>query len=256
MASKKIIRVEGVSKEYAHGDTVESLDGVSFDVRQGEFLSIVGPSGCGKTTLLKIIGGLLTQTAGEVRISGGRVEEAVAEKRLGFVFQNPVLFPWRTTLENVKLPLEILGIEETSHTPEELLDLVGLSKFANTHPWRLSRGMQGRASIAQALAVDPEILLMDEPFSGLDEITRYQMDLELLRVWEAVHTTLSTVVFVTHSIPEAVFLSDRVVVLSERPGRLKAVVDVKISRPRSMETRGRQEFFEAIKCVREKLLNG
>ena len=255
MASKEIIQVEEVSKEYVHGDTVESLADVSFSVREGEFLSIVGPSGCGKTTLLKIIGGLLKQTAGEVKISGGSVEDALAERRLGFVFQNPVLFPWRTTLENVKLPLEILGVEKPAHSPKELLKIVGLAKFKNTYPWTLSRGMQGRASIAQALAVDPEILLMDEPFAALDEITRYQMDLELLRLWASRETTLSTVVFVTHSVPEAVFLSDRVVVLSERPGKLKAVLDVKISRPRSMETRGRQEFFEAIKCVREKLLS-
>lgn len=253
MHKEKVIEVKGVSRNYEHKESIHALSDVSFSVSEGEFVSIVGPSGCGKTTLLKLLGNLLEPDSGEISIRKGGDEDA-GSRRIGFVFQDPVLFPWLTVLENVELPLQILDCKQQANSSMELLKLVGLEGFEYLHPWRLSRGMRGRASIAQALSYDPEVLLMDEPFSGLDEITRNQMDVELLRVWMSDATRISTIVFVTHSIPEAVFLSDRIIVLSERPGSVKAVIENNLGRPRTQDTLSSPEYFSLVNDVRGKLL--
>ena len=210
---------------------LEALRGITVDIRPGEFLSVLGPSGCGKTTLLRIVGGLAAPTSGVVRIAGQSAPEAQRGKRIGCVFQEPALLPWRTVLDNVRLPLAVNRAVPRAGAapPEELLHLVRLADFAGYYPGQLSRGMQQRVSLARALALDPALLLMDEPFASLDEITREQMRYELLRIWEAAR---KTVLFVTHSITDAVLLSDRVAVLSARPGRLRAVLPIELERPR------------------------
>ena len=224
-------------------------------LERGEFISLIGPSGCGKSTLLRVIGDLVAPTAGSVTVNGKPAARARLDRDYGMVFQAPVLFDWRTVEDNVKLPLELMGYDGPRRTARarEMLELVELGDFLHHHPYQLTGGMQQRVAIARALAFEPSILLMDEPFGALDEMTRERMNQEILRIWER---TGITVVFVTHSIPEAVFLSSRVVVMSARPGRITDVIDIDLGRPRDDETRERPRYFERITAVREALRHG
>jgi NitT/TauT family transport system ATP-binding protein len=226
-----------------------ALTSVSLDIKKGEFVSLLGPSGCGKTTLLRIIADLLQPTSGEISVDGESPREARLKQRYGIVFQSPVLYDWRTVRKNIELPLEIMKLSkaERKDRAENMLEMVGLSDFADHYPKQLSGGMQQRVGIARALALRPEILLMDEPFSALDEFTREKLHEDLLRIWRK---TNKTIVFVTHNISEAVFLSDRVCVLSPHPGRLSAVVDIDLPRPRIMKTKDTFEFTELVSKVR------
>lgn len=228
---------------------VLALQEVSLSVGKGEFVSLLGPSGCGKTTLLRIMADLQQPTSGEVLIAGGSATEARLAHKYGIVFQNPVLYDWRKVRDNIALPLEMGGIgkAERYRRADELLSLVGLGSFGNHYPWQLSGGMQQRAAIARALSTEPEILLMDEPFSALDEFVRERLNEELLAIWNQVG---NTVVFVTHSIAESIFLSDRVFVLSPHPGRLAAVIDIPLPRPRTPDMRSTPEFYNLISLVR------
>ncbi|MBM3253445.1 MAG: ABC transporter ATP-binding protein [Candidatus Omnitrophica bacterium] len=228
---------------------IEALCDINLSVRDNEFVSILGPSGCGKTTLLKVIGGLINPSNGKVQIKGKSVEVIRKNREIGFVFQNPALLPWRTVWGNVYLPLEIIGINPSSRGEIDnrimkMLELVGLSGFKDNHPHELSGGMQQRVAIARALIFNPSILLMDEPFGALDEITRDRLNLELLRVWENMK---HTVIFVTHSIREAVLLSDRIVVLSKRPGKIVSILEVNLPRPRKTSSRYTEEFLSIAK---------
>ncbi len=234
------------------GQTVRALQDVSLEIGQREFTSLIGPSGCGKSTLLRLIGDLLPPTAGTIVVNGKTPRQARLARDYGIVFQQPVLYEWRTVSQNVQLPLEVMKAPapERRERTERLLRLVGLSEFANRYPWELSGGMQQRVSIARALSFQPSVLLMDEPFGALDEMTRERLNQELLNVWSETGTT---VVFVTHSVAEAVFLSDRIVVLSPRPGRIETVIDVDLPRPRAAETRDMKRFFELIATVRRNL---
>ena len=227
---------------------LEALREITVDIRPGEFLSVLGPSGCGKTTLLRIVGGLAAPTAGTVHIGGRTAAQAQRHKLIGCVFQEPALLPWRTVLDNVRLPLAVNRAAQRpgGRRPEELLDLVRLAEFARYYPGQLSRGMQQRVGLARALALDPALLLMDEPFASLDEITREHMRFELLRIWDAAR---KTVLFVTHSIADAVLLSDRVAVLSARPGRLRAVLPIELRRPRVAGIEHTPEFSAAYRRV-------
>ena len=231
--AEPILVAEGIDKTYQSRDgELRALREISFQVSTGEFVSLVGPSGCGKTTLLRILGGLLEAEKGVVRIDGQVLTEPRQE--IGFIFQNPTLMPWRTVLKNVTLPLEIRGAngDAQKNRALQLLDLVGLLGFENSYPHELSGGMQQRVAIARALVYEPSILLMDEPFGSLDAITRNQMNLELLRIWRA---TGKTIVMVTHTIQEAVFLADRVLVMSARPGHIRATIPVDLPRPRDTD---------------------
>ena len=211
---------------------VVALEDINFNVRQGEFISLVGPSGCGKTTLLKLLAGLIVRTSGSARLAGEEIQGS--RRDIGMVFQAATLLPWRTILENVMLPVEVQKLDRKVYRQRarELLSMVGLDGFEDRHPKELSGGMQQRAGICRALVHDPDVLLMDEPFGALDAMTREYMNLELLRIWRE---SGKTVVLVTHSIPEAVFLSDRVVVMSPRPGRIVELVDIELERPRRLE---------------------
>ncbi len=231
------------------GRDVTALTGVTLDIEKGEFVSLVGPSGCGKTTLLRIIADLLTPSSGDIKISGESPHDARLKRRYGIVFQSAVLYEWRTVKKNIMLPLEIMHVplKEQSERAEKMLELVGLTEFANHYPHQLSGGMQQRVGIARALAIQPEILLMDEPFSALDEFTREKLHIDLLKIWRK---TNKTIVFVTHNIQESVFLSDKVCVLSPHPGRLSAVVDINLPRPRTMEMKSTPEFTELVAKVR------
>jgi len=245
----RIIKIRGLSKYYGK---LHVLDNISFDVSEGEFTSIIGPSGCGKTTLLKILGGLINSAKGETTIRDNPAGLALKRRDIGFVFQNSNLLPWRNSLKNVRLPLEIIGKDNSSLTnPKKLLKLVGLEGFENAYPKGLSGGMQQRVAIARALTFEPLILLMDEPFGALDEITRNKMNLELLRIWKEEKTTISTVVFVTHSIPEAVFLSDKVIVLSKRPAKIEKIVNIDLPRPRKTDMKHSKKYVEYIECIRK-----
>ncbi|WFR56164.1 ABC transporter ATP-binding protein [Anaerocolumna sp. AGMB13025] len=244
------IRLNNVSMIYqADSNEVTALTGVSLDIQKGEFISLLGPSGCGKTTLLRIVANLLKPTSGEVLIEGDTTESARLNRKYGMVFQSPVLYEWRTVRKNIELPLELMKVkkEDRKARAEKMLDLVGLTKFADHYPHQLSGGMQQRVGIARALAIRPEILLMDEPFSALDEFTREKLHEDLLRIWSK---TNKTVIFVTHNIAEAVFLSDRVCVLSPHPGRLSAVVDITLPRPRTKEIKDTIEFTALVSKVR------
>lgn len=229
----------------------EALTDISFSVEERSFVTLIGPSGCGKTTLLRMIGDLITPTTGMVKVIGGTTKEARCNRNIGFVFQQAALLGWRSVLSNVLLPFEVMGRSDGKPRAMELLELVGLSGFENHYPDELSGGMQQRVSIARALSYDPKILLMDEPFGALDLITRDRMALELLRIWQK---TEKTVVFVTHSIDEAVFLSDRVVVLSARPGKVLANVTINLPRPRTLEVRDSDEFHHLHAELREMLI--
>jgi NitT/TauT family transport system ATP-binding protein len=227
------IEVDGLHKVYRarRSAPTHALADVSFVVRRGEFVSVVGPSGCGKTTLLKILAGLSPKTEGVVRISGRDVSRPLPQ--VGMVFQAPTLLPWRTVFDNVMVPAEIQKLDRGRHREraQQLLDMVGLSGFERKYPHELSGGMQQRAGICRALVHDPAVLLMDEPFGALDAMTREYMNVELLRIWRE---SGQTAVLVTHSIPEAVFLSDRVIVLSPRPGRIAEIIDIDLDRPREL----------------------
>lgn len=242
------IKLENISKVYPSktGD-LPVLNNINVDISRGEFVSIIGPSGCGKTTLLKIIGGILKPSTGQVLIDNREAEKALQERKIGIVRQSPVLMRWRTAKENINLPLEIMGEkEDVSH----LFDLMGLKGFEESYPRQLSGGMQERVAIARALAFKPSILLMDEPFGALDEITRRRMNLELINLWQGGKTKLSMIIFVTHNIVEAIFLSDRIIVLTKRPGRIKTLVDVKLKRPRNVELKDTGEFISLKKELR------
>ncbi|WP_138494848.1 ABC transporter ATP-binding protein [Paenibacillus pinistramenti] len=244
------IRFEGVEMKYRTAAAeVLALQQVSLDIAQGEFVSLLGPSGCGKTTLLRLMADLIQPTSGEVKVAGKSAREARLARKYGIVFQSPVLYEWRKVKHNITLPLELMGMKKAMREEKamELLELVGLKGFEDKYPWQLSGGMQQRVAIARALSMEPEILLMDEPFSALDEFTRERLNEELLSIWAKVK---NTVVFVTHSIPESIFLSDRVFVLSPHPGRLSAVVDIPLPRPRTPEMRDSAEFFELIAKIR------
>jgi NitT/TauT family transport system ATP-binding protein len=251
--SPAAVSVRRVTKVFNAGrpNEVRALDDVSLTVAPGELVSLIGPSGCGKSTLLRVIADLTAPTAGEVLVNGKRAHQARLDQDYGMAFQQAGLFEWRTVAKNIELPLELrkLGKAERSARSREVLDLVKLPEFANHYPWELSGGMQQRVAIARALASRPGLLLMDEPFGALDEMTREHMQAELLRIRSELATT---VVFVTHSIPEAVYLSDRVVVMSPRPGRITKVVDVELG-SRNEDTREAPEFFERITQVREAL---
>jgi NitT/TauT family transport system ATP-binding protein len=243
-----MIAVEGLAKEYASsGGTVNALDDINFTVADREFVAVVGPSGCGKTTLLKILGGLLRPSRGRLTLRGTAIEGP--RRDIGIVFQSPVLFPWRTVLDNVLLPIDVqkLGRENNRARALSLLSLVGLEGFEHRYPWELSGGMQQRVAITRALVHDPSILLMDEPFGALDAMTRETMNVELQRIWTESH---KTVLFITHSISEAVFLADRVLVMTPRPGRIIEDVVVDLPRPRGFEVMGEPRFVEYAQRIR------
>jgi len=252
-----VVRIAGVDKVFARGDqaVTKALEGIDLEIQSGEFVSLIGPSGCGKSTLLRIVGDLISPSTGTVTVNGKSAERARRDRDYGMVFQAPVLFDWRTVEDNVKLPLEILGQDAATRTARarEMLELVELGDFMKHHPYQLSGGMQQRVAIARALAFQPSILLMDEPFGALDEMTRERMNSEVLRIWEQ---TATTILFVTHSIPEAVFLSSRVVVMSPRPGRITTVVDIDLPRPRNEDSRESRRYFELVTTVREALRRG
>ena len=249
-----VVSLRDVTKTFAKG-RVTALETIDLDVREGEFISLIGPSGCGKSTLLRIIGDLIEPTSGALLVNGKPPHRARLDRDYGIVFQDPVLYDWRTVSKNIALPLEMLGWDRKRRAARvrEMLELVELTGFESHHPWQLSGGMQQRVSIARALSFSPAILLMDEPFGALDEMTRERLNMELLRIWEA---SGATVVFVTHSIPEAVFLSTRVVVMSARPGRISGIVENELPYPRTALTREEPRFFEVVTEVRERLAAG
>jgi NitT/TauT family transport system ATP-binding protein len=253
-ADNVVVSLREVTKTFAKG-SVTALDTVDLDVRRGEFVSLIGPSGCGKSTLLRIIGDLIEPTSGRLVVNGKPPRRARLDRDYGIVFQDPVLYDWRTVTKNIALPLEMLGWDRKRRAERvrEMVELVELTGFEGHHPWQLSGGMQQRVSIARALSFSPAILLMDEPFGALDEMTRERLNMELLRIWEA---SGATVIFVTHSIPEAVFLSTRVVVMSARPGRISGIVENGLPYPRTARTREQPRFFELVTDVRERLAAG
>ena len=251
-----VVRLADVSMVFgadgSAGKRVEALRDIDLAIGRGEFISLIGPSGCGKSTLLRIVGDLIVPSGGTVTVNGKPARRARLDRDYGMVFQAPVLFDWRTVQKNVELPLEIIGMGRAGREAKarEMLELVELADFAAQRPWQLSGGMQQRVAIARALALDPAILLMDEPFGALDEMTRERMNLELHRIWARTRTT---VIFVTHSIPEAVFLSTRVVVMSARPGRITRIVPIDLPRERAVETREMERYFQLVTEVREAL---
>jgi len=251
--STPIVSIENVSKVFGNGaNSTTALHRVNLSIQAGEFVSLIGPSGCGKSTLLRLVADLLQPTEGTIRVKGKTPRQARLDRDYGMVFQSPVLYDWRTVKRNVQLPLEIMRYPpaERERLAEEMLALVGLAEFRHHRPWQLSGGMQQRVAIARALAFKPSILLMDEPFGALDELTRERMNYELLNIWGQTNTT---VIFVTHSIPEAVFLSSRVVVMTPRPGKIEKVIPIDLPRPRTFETREQTRFFELVTEVRESL---
>jgi NitT/TauT family transport system ATP-binding protein len=246
-----VVDITGLTKRFERGDVV-ALQDIDLAIEPGEFISLIGPSGCGKSTLLRIIGDLIPPTAGTVTVNGKPAPRARADHDYGIVFQDSVLFDWRTVAKNVALPLELLGWDRARRQArvDEMLALVELQGFGDHHPWQLSGGMQMRVAIARALTFRPALLLMDEPFGALDEMTRERLNMELLQIWEA---SKSTVVFVTHSITEAVFLSTRTVVMSARPGRIADIVAIDLPYPRHASTREEPRYFELVTRVREAL---
>ena len=254
MSAESVVSIGGLSKVFGKGG-VTALQDINLDIEKGEFVSLIGPSGCGKSTLLRIIGDIIDPTSGTVVVNGKPARRARLDRDYGIVFQSPVLYDWRTVAKNIALPLEMLGWERARRTERvnEMLELVELTGFERHHPWQLSGGMQQRVSIARAFSFSPALLLMDEPFGALDEMTRERLNMELLRIWEA---SGSTIVFVTHSIAEAVFLSTRVVVMSARPGRISDLVPIDLPQPRTGATREEPRFFELVTRVREALHMG
>ena len=255
-STENAVDIRGLSLVFeARDGAVHALSDINLTIRRGEFVSLIGPSGCGKTTLLRVVADLEQATSGRIEVNGISPREAREKRQYGYVFQAPALYPWRSVGRNVELPLEIFGWERAARekAAREKLDLVGLSGFAGKFPWQLSGGMQQRASIARALSFDPALLLMDEPFGALDEITRDRLNLELRSVWAK---TGKTVLFVTHSIPEAVFLSTRVVVMSPRPGRIADVVEASLPSERPISIRESAEFLSIAKRIRASLALG
>src|SRR3954454_9081185 len=248
-----VVVASGIGKVFGTGEAkVTALDGIDLSINQGEFVSLIGPSGCGKSTLLRLIGDLTSPTSGTLTVNGKAPSRARLDRDYGMVFQAPVLMDWRTIAKNIELPLEIMGYpaEDRRRRSADLLRLVELEAFADRHPWELSGGMQQRVAIDRALSFAPELLLREEPFGALDEMTRERMNTELMNIWRR---TATTIVFVTHSIPEAVFLSTRVVVMSARPGRISQVIDIDLPPERSVETRESERYFELVTRVREAL---
>jgi NitT/TauT family transport system ATP-binding protein len=260
LVKKPVIKVPDISindlsvRYRTKGSSVTALQHVSLNIPRNSFVSIVGPSGCGKTTLLKVLSGVLRPSSGEVRFDGKTLAEADLSGKIGYVFQRPLLLPWRTAIENVALTLEVvqkdLSREERLAEARRWLGLVGLAGFEDQLPNELSGGMQQRVSLCRALAFKPPILMMDEPFAALDEITRETMQEELLRLWSI---TESSVIFITHSISEAVLLSERIVVMSARPGKVDEIIDVPFPRPRGEELRGSAAFTDLVQYIRHKL---
>ena len=254
MSSETVVTARGISKTFGKGG-VTALQDIDLEVGSGEFVSLIGPSGCGKSTLLRVIGDLVEPSAGEILVNGKTAHRARLDRDYGIVFQAAVLYDWRTVTKNIALPLELLGWSRARRAERvgEMLKLVELEGFEKHYPWQLSGGMQQRVSIARALSFSPALLLMDEPFGALDEMTRERLNAELLRIWAE---TGSTVIFVTHSISEAVYLSTRVVVMSPRPGRITSVIPIDLPQPRTFETREDPRFFELVTEVREALHAG
>jgi NitT/TauT family transport system ATP-binding protein len=254
MTSAAAVSLRNVGKTFASGEVV-ALQEIDLEIQPRQFISLIGPSGCGKSTLLRIIGDLIQPSSGEVVVNGKSAPAARRDRDYGIVFQDAVLYDWRSVARNIALPLELAGWDRRRRDErvQQMLDLVELTGFEKRHPWELSGGMQQRVSIARALSFEPALLLMDEPFGALDEMTRERLNAELLRIWKE---TGSTIVFVTHSIAEAVFLSTRVVVMSPRPGRITEIVDVDLPQPRSNLTREEPRFFELVTQVREALHGG
>ena len=256
MTDDTAIRAKGLSLTFQTGDgPVHALENVDLDIRRGDFVSFIGPSGCGKTTFLRCVADLERPTSGEITVNGMAPEEARKSRAYGYVFQAAGLYPWRTIAGNVRLPLEIMGFERADQDERvrRVLDLVELSGFENKYPWQLSGGMQQRAGIARALAFDADILLMDEPFGALDEIVRDHLNEHLLNLWSLTNKTIG---FVTHSIPEAVYLSTRIVVMSPRPGRISDVIESPLPKERPLEIRDTPEFIAVAQRVRDGLRSG
>jgi NitT/TauT family transport system ATP-binding protein len=249
--SEPLISARSVTKIYeaTKGQKVVALEAVSFDVHAGEFVTLVGPSGCGKSTLLRLIAGLQPATSGELAVDGKKVEGPIT---VGIVFQTPVLMPWMSVLANIRLPVEILKLPRDEGRAEalELIQLLGLSGFEHAYPFELSGGMQSRVAIGRALIHRPKLLLMDEPFGALDAFTRESMGMELLRVWEKYK---KTVLFVTHDVAEAVFLADKVVVLTPRPGRVSRIMRIDLERPRTTATKSSAVFARYTYEIRKEL---
>ena len=255
-AADAAIEISGLSLRFDTADgPVQALSDVSLRVARGEFVSFIGPSGCGKTTLLRAVADLENPTSGSIRVNGMSPHEARANRAYGYVFQAPALYPWRSVARNIALPLEIMGFSKAEREARiaKGLELVNLSGFGAKYPWQLSGGMQQRASIARALSFDPDLLLMDEPFGALDEIVRDMLNQQLLRLWDV---TGKTVLFVTHSIPEAVFLSTHIVVMSPRPGRIYDVIECNFPRDRALDIRETPEFLAIANRVRQGLREG
>ena len=251
-----VIEARGVNLVFQTNDgPVQALKDVDLTVNRGEFISFIGPSGCGKTTLLRAIAALETPTGGTLMVNGMSPDQARMQRAYGYVFQAAGLYPWRTIAGNIRLPLEIMGFSRADQVQrvERVLDLVELTGFGARFPWQLSGGMQQRASIARALAFDADILLMDEPFGALDEIVRDHLNEELLKLWTR---TGKTIAFVTHSIPEAVYLSTRIVVMSPRPGRITDIIDSPLPAERPLDIRDSRAFIEIARRVREGLRAG
>ena len=256
MNDPKIIMAQDVNLVFETGDgSVVALKDVSLDIKKGEFVSFIGPSGCGKTTLLRAIAALEKPNSGTLTVNGMSPEEARQQRAYGYVFQAAGLYPWRSIAKNVRLPLEVMGFEksEMAVRVKKVLDLVDLSGFENKYPWQLSGGMQQRVSIARALCFDANILLMDEPFGALDEIVRDYLNEQLLKLW---HSTNKTICFVTHSIPEAVYLSTKIVVMSPRPGRIIDIIESDLPNERPLEIRDTKKFINIAQRVREGLKAG
>ena len=251
-----VIEIRGLSLTFQTADgPVEALSGIDLSVGRGEFVSLIGPSGCGKTTLLRVIADLEQPTSGSILVNGVSPDEARRTRCYGYVFQSAALYPWRSIARNVALPLEVMGVRaaERAERVAKNLALVNLTGFERKFPWQLSGGMQQRASIARALSFDPALLLMDEPFGALDEIVRDHLNEQLLQLWAK---TGKTVIFVTHSIPEAVFLSTRIVVMSPRPGRVHDVIECDLPRERTLDIRETPEFLRLAARVRKGLREG
>lgn len=254
--SEPVIAVADLSLTFQTGDgPVHALSDIKLDIQQGDFVSLIGPSGCGKTTLLRVIADLEKPTSGSIKVNGVSPEAARLARGYGYVFQAAGLYPWRNIAKNVALPLEIMGLDRATRKKRiaENLALVNLEGFEKKYPWQLSGGMQQRASIARALAVQPDLLLMDEPFGALDEIVRDHLNEQLLKLWEK---TNKSVVFVTHSIPEAVYLSTHIVVMSPRPGRIQEVIVSDLPKDRTLDIRETPEFLRLANRVRDGLREG